>query len=90
MSRSRWKRNAVARVLPIAKSPPDPFFSRAHHGHRGAMTRRFRHIECQIGEIDRSNCSPTLIVDAGLRKQEGHLRSVSRSTAEEHLDERRA
>ena len=51
------------------------------------MTRRLRHIECQIGEMDRVELFTHAIVDAGLRKQEGHVRSVSRSTAEEHVDE---
>jgi hypothetical protein len=63
------------------------FFARAHHRHRGAMTRRLRHIECQIGEMDRVELSTHVIVDAGLRKQEGHFRSISLSTAEEHFDE---
>jgi hypothetical protein len=44
------------------------FLATSHHGHRGAVTRRFGHTERQVSQRNRLEIVSNVIVDVGLRE----------------------
>ena len=44
------------------------FLATSHHGHRGAVTRRFGHTERQVSQRNRLEIDSRVIIDAGLRE----------------------
>jgi hypothetical protein len=64
-----------------------PCFAAAHHRHRGAVTRRLRNTERQIGQMDRVDFSAQGAVGGRLREEQAHVCSVASSIVQKRFDE---